>query len=101
MPDSAPGADQPADPRVSAILGYLNQRGFQMASFERLRHVRGEELIDDDFRQRIKSNRALLRPAKLKGDKPGVAKAGALSARTPENHAEASARTRELLTGDF
>jgi hypothetical protein len=72
--ESAPATDQVSDPRVNAILAYLNERGFQMASFERLRQVLGDDLRDDEFRELIKSNPTVLRTATLKGNKPGLAK---------------------------
>jgi hypothetical protein len=67
-------ASQPLDRRVEAILSYLDQRGFQMVSFERLRQSADLNLSDDDFRQLIANNKSILRRAMLKGAKPGVAK---------------------------
>jgi hypothetical protein len=62
------------DRRVEAILAYLDQHGYQMASFERLRQKIDSALTDDEFRQLIANNRAILRQATLKGGKPGAAK---------------------------
>src|ERR1035438_9247233 len=47
--------------RVEAILSYLNQHGYQMASFERLRQKLDLTLTDDEFRQLIANSRAILR----------------------------------------
>jgi hypothetical protein len=63
-----------SDTRVTAILDYLNQRGYQMASFERLRHRIDENLTDEQLRELIKSNPGVFRPALLKGNRPGLAK---------------------------
>lgn len=71
--ESAP-VQQSSDTRVSAILAYLNERGFQMVSFERLREVLRESLSDEEFGRLISNNATLLRPAMLKGHKPGLAK---------------------------
>ena len=62
------------DPRAKAILSYLNQRGYQMASFERLRSRIDEKLEDKDFEKLIRKNKDIFRKATLKGDKPGLAK---------------------------
>jgi hypothetical protein len=62
------------DRRVEAILAYLNQHGYQMASFERLRQKIDSSLTDDEFQLLIANNRATLRQATLKGGKPGLAK---------------------------
>ena len=59
---------------VKAILAYLNQRGYRMASFERLRKRINEKLTDERFRQLIQRNSSVFRKATLKGGKPGLAK---------------------------
>lgn len=78
IPDEAPvSASAPSDPDdayVKAILAYLNQRGYQMASFERLRRRIDESLTDDRFREIIAKNKTILRTATLKDAKPGLAK---------------------------
>ncbi len=59
---------------VREILGYLDQRGYQMASFERLRRRVDEKLTDEDFIELIQRNNTVFRSARLKGGKPGLAK---------------------------
>jgi hypothetical protein len=71
QPDAGPSA---IDPMVRAILGYLDQRGYQMVSFERLRERVDEHMTDESLRQLIKDNATIFRPAILKGDRPGLAK---------------------------
>ena len=68
-------AVNPADEAdVKAILAYLNQRGYQMASFERLRQRVSESLTDDRFKEIVKNNESIFRLARLKGRRPGLAK---------------------------
>jgi hypothetical protein len=62
------------DKYVQAILGYLNQRGYQMASFERLRRRIDENLGDDDLRELVASHGDIFRLATLRDGKPGLAK---------------------------
>ena len=62
------------DVYVKAILAYLNQRGYQMASFERLRRRIDESLTDQQFNEIIVKNPAIFRHARLKEGKPGIAK---------------------------
>lgn len=69
-----PEAEQTADVHVKAILAYLNQRGYQMASFERLRRRIDESLTDKDFNEIIVNNPSVFRHAVLKDAKPGLAK---------------------------
>jgi hypothetical protein len=64
----------PSDPTVLAILRYLNQRGYQMVSFDRLRKRIDPNLTDDRLRELIRQNDSLFREARLEGRKPGVAK---------------------------
>lgn len=59
---------------VEAIISYLNQRGFRMASFERLRKNEVAKLTDDEFQDFIKRNKTVFRRAMLKGKGPGIAK---------------------------
>ncbi|MCB1932307.1 MAG: toll/interleukin-1 receptor domain-containing protein [Candidatus Accumulibacter sp.] len=72
--DAALPADEPDGAHVRAILAYLNQRGYQMASFERLRTRLEGDLSDDRFREIVARNATVFRPARLKGGKPGLAK---------------------------
>ena len=62
------------DLNVKAILAYLNQRGYQMASFERLRRRIDESLTDKQFIEIITKNPTIFRRATLKEGKPGLAK---------------------------
>jgi hypothetical protein len=70
-PEDAPAE---VDPTVQAILDYLNRRGFQMVSFERIRQKIDKDLKDEQLTRLIEENRNVFRPATLKGGKPGMAK---------------------------
>lgn len=59
---------------AKAILAYLNQRGYQMVSFERLRRRIDANLTDHDFEQIIAANSNVFRQARLKDNKKGIAK---------------------------
>lgn len=65
---------QVGDPNVTAILAYLNQRGYQMASFDRLRERIDKNLRKIDFEKIVEKNPSIFRKATLKGKKPGLAK---------------------------
>ncbi|WP_374089688.1 toll/interleukin-1 receptor domain-containing protein [Methylomicrobium lacus] len=58
---------------VKAILAYLNQRGYQAISFERLRQRVDASLTDQRLNELIIGNPAVFRHAKLKAG-PGLAK---------------------------
>jgi hypothetical protein len=60
--------------RAEAILAYLNQRGYQMASFEGLRRRIDKSLTDQQFEDIIQRNPTIFRRARLAGNKPGIAK---------------------------
>jgi hypothetical protein len=60
--------------RVEAILAYLNQHGFQMASFQRLRRGINKLLTDQQFEDLIQRHPTIFRRARLSGNRPGVAK---------------------------
>jgi hypothetical protein len=62
------------DPTVKAILTYLNQRGYQMASYERLRLRIDPALTDQKLDEVVDGNPTIFRRAVLKGGKPGLAK---------------------------
>ena len=62
------------DDGVNAILAYLNQRGFTMASFERLRERLSLNMNDKEFSEFVKSHPTVFRLAVLKGGKRGIAK---------------------------
>ncbi|WP_419913508.1 toll/interleukin-1 receptor domain-containing protein [Hoeflea sp.] len=64
----------PTDPKVREILQYLDQKVFQMASFERLRkHVSGKP-SNTAFQSIVSNNPETFRSATLRGNKPGLAK---------------------------
>jgi len=62
------------DTNAKAILAYLNQRGFQMASFDRLRQRIDGTLTDQQFNEIISRNPTVFRHARLAGGKNGIAK---------------------------
>jgi hypothetical protein len=59
---------------VKSILTYLDQRNFEMASFERLRQVIDPTLSDMKFNEIIAYNPSVFRHAVLKDGKRGLAK---------------------------
>ena len=65
---------EPEDPDAKAILAYLNQRGYQMASLERLRRRVDENLTPERLQEIIKQNSTIFRDATVVGGKPGIAK---------------------------
>lgn len=73
-PDPSVAVPDSTDKYVQAILGYLNQRGYQMVSFDRVRRRIDATLTDDDLRKLIARNRDIFRLATLKEGKPGLAK---------------------------
>jgi hypothetical protein len=64
----------PDDVHAKAILAYLNQRGYQMASFDRLRRRIDETLTDKQFDDIILKNPTVFRHARVAGGRPGIAK---------------------------
>jgi hypothetical protein len=62
------------DPQAKIVLSYLNERGFQMVSFDRLRRIFGEDLSDQQLGEIIRRNPTMFRRARLRGGKPGIAK---------------------------
>jgi hypothetical protein len=62
------------DPTVKAVLAYLDQRGYQMMSYERIRQRIGPHLTDDALDLLVRNNPKVLRHAALKGGKRGLAK---------------------------
>jgi hypothetical protein len=64
----------PQDLTVKAILAYLNQRGYQMASYDRLRRRIDPDLTDEKLDEIVATNSKIFRRAVLKGGKPGLAK---------------------------
>jgi hypothetical protein len=65
---------EPEDPVAKAILGYLDQRGYQMASLERLQRRVDENLTQERLQEIIKQNPTFFRDATIEGRKPGIAK---------------------------
>jgi TIR domain len=62
------------DPTVKAILSYLNQRGYQMVSYDRIRRRIDPALTDKDLDTLVDSNPTEFRQAILKDDKKGLGK---------------------------
>ncbi len=62
------------NPTVKAILAYLNQRGYQMVSYERLRRRIDSALTDQALDELVDANPTVFRHAVLKDGKPGLAK---------------------------
>ena len=76
----AQAADAPGDGGASnewyvdAILTYLNQRGYQMVSYDRIRTRIDPQLTDAMLDALVDSNKNVFRHAVLKDNKPGLAK---------------------------
>jgi hypothetical protein len=70
----AEAAPPELETNVKAILAYLNQRGYQMASFERLRNRINENITDEQFEEMIQRNPTIFRRATLADNRPGLAK---------------------------
>jgi TIR domain-containing protein len=62
------------DPTVKAVLSYLNQRGYQMVSYDRLRRRVDSGLTDQALDALVDSNPAIFRHAILKDGKRGLGK---------------------------
>jgi hypothetical protein len=62
------------DPTVKAILNYLNQRGYQKISYDRLRRRIDPGLDDAKLDVLVTNNPTVFRHSVLKGGKPGLAK---------------------------
>jgi hypothetical protein len=65
---------QPQDATVKAILAYLNQRGYQMVSYDRLRNRIDPDLTDEKLDELVARNPTIFRHATLKEGKRGLAK---------------------------
>lgn len=63
-----------ADPKIKQILSYLDQKGYQMASFDRIRRRIDDKMTNEDLEKFIKENNDIFRKATLRGGKPGLAK---------------------------
>ena len=59
---------------MKAILSYLNQRGYQMVSYDRIRRRIDPALTDKDLDALVDSNSTVFRHAILKDDKKGLGK---------------------------
>jgi hypothetical protein len=62
------------DSTVKSILSYLNQRGYQMVSYDRIRRRIDSGFTDEDLDQLVDSNPNVFRHALLKDDRKGLAK---------------------------
>jgi hypothetical protein len=62
------------DVYVKQILGYLNQRGYQMVSFDRIRKRIDPNLTDKWLREIVGKNKSIFRLATLEGGRKGLAK---------------------------
>jgi len=69
----AGGTDETTN-TVNAILAYLNQRGYQMVSFDRIRRRIDSSLTDEQLDALISRHPTVFRPATLKEGKRGLAK---------------------------
>jgi TIR domain len=63
----------PDDVHARAILAYLNQRGTQLASFDRLRHRIDKTLTDEQLNNIILKYPTVFRHARVAGGNPGIA----------------------------
>jgi len=73
-PERLVAAASAEDGLVKAILAYLNQRGFQMMSFERIRSNIDKTASNKLLNELIVKNPTVFRHATLLGGKPGLAK---------------------------
>lgn len=64
----------PNDVTLKSILSYLEQRGYQMISFERARQRINGELTDEILSQLVVKNPTVFRFATVRNGKPGLAK---------------------------
>ena len=69
-----PGQAAKLDELADEILAYLNDRGYTMASFKRLKQNMDSSPDDEMFNAVIQTKPALFRRARIKGGKPGIAK---------------------------
>ncbi len=65
---------EPTDITAKAILAYLNQRGYQAISYERLRQRIDASLTDERLNALVLANPSYFRQARLKTRRPGLAK---------------------------
>ena len=72
--ESSTETQEPTDITAKAILAYLNQRGYQAISFERLRQRIDSSLKDERLNALILANPRIFRQARLKTKRPGLSK---------------------------
>ena len=70
---AADQAEPPQDLTVKAILGYPNQRGYQMVSYERLRKRIDTKLTDEKLDEIVDANSSVFRRVTLKDGRRGLA----------------------------
>jgi hypothetical protein len=68
------GLQEPTDTTAKAILSYLNQRGYQAISYERVRQRIDASLTDERLNALVLANPKVFRLARLKTKRPGLAK---------------------------
>ena len=71
---SSASSSEKQDPTVRAILVYLEQRGYQMMTYDRVRRRINPDMIDDDLDKFVEKHSDVFRKAILKDKKPGLAK---------------------------
>ncbi|TDM08770.1 MAG: hypothetical protein C4K60_05070 [Ideonella sp. MAG2] len=71
---SPAGPQEPTDTTARAILAYLNQRGYQAISYERVRQRIDASLTDERLNALVLANPTVFRQARLKTRQPGLAK---------------------------
>lgn len=67
-----PDADTLNDPTVKAIQNYLNQRGYRMMTFDRVRRRIDSDLTNEKLYKFIDEHNEVFAKATLKGDRPGI-----------------------------
>ena len=67
-------APPPQDPLATAILAYLDQRGYQFVSYDRIRRRIDPGLTDEKLDSLVNANPQVLRKATLNEGKPGLKK---------------------------
>jgi hypothetical protein len=70
--DVAASVPAPVAAHTNKILTYLNQRGYQMASFDRLRRRVDKTFTDEQLNDIITKNPTVFTYADIEGNKPGL-----------------------------
>lgn len=60
--------------RVKEVLAYLNQRGYQMITYARLKDLLDSKMTDAEIDSFIEKNKTIFSRATLKGNRPGIKK---------------------------